>query len=955
MVMFSKGQRRAFRALPTRLVDFAFGAHLAIMLLLATSGTSLIHSGRGRRTMLAAVQAFQREVAFARHRNPMGSAVRAGWPLASSTEGGTSEILSNQDILERRLEMNRGKRAASKRSAQERVSRNLDIKRLVHTESSAANNTATSSEFQVPPLYAVKVWVDDELREELKLSGREKRGRVFIETGSEGTKTFRGMKDEIFGFFRALKKNTFVLTANLPQFDEDGNVVAVSHPPLTEDDGESDVVSWRIENDEDVVKTFAMADDFFQNPTTFALKRPSIQISVRKDPNAPPPPPPPAYLKGMPDPDTSESMTMLSFYAFPPSGIEDPEDFAIGIKVLWKPFKALGRIYIATEGVNAQMSVPTNVLSHFMECCRSVPELGQYMENDINIDPKPLSQGEFAVAGVQNNGNPAPPFRNLHIRVRSQVVADGLDKSLDWQSAGYDMPPLEWHEQLKRAREAKDKPVEEKGDLPIVLDCRNTYETNVGIFDGAEPLETENFRDSWDVLKERLADTPKDAPIMTYCTGGIRCVKVGAYLTQEMGFTNVSRLAGGIIAYDRTLNEKKEGEESMFKGTNFVFDGRLGRQITDDELGTCITCGAATSLVSNCRNENCHKRMIQCENCRTTFQGTCSTACKNRLVNGATVFERKRPQSLDEDSEEIQYDNLDEYSMGHSSPVPSVYKEMELNTQSYLASGSHMVSGAAQGRLLTQLASMTRNGRVLELGTFTGYATACLLEGARNVGQVLGVDPSEISEKSGPYVMTMERDSRALNLAAAHLQTIEKYGFEGEEAAEAMCALRSEHQIKEVEDDKVSVSVEGGIARCDLVRVTDALASVEAIATGDFSINDIDRLDIAPFDLVFVDADKTRLLEYVEACLSSDRLLNRGGLIVVDNVLWKGLVLEASAGEFVSVSDRDDSEKAELRKNRRARKLATTMHRFNAAIAEDDRVEVLVLPMRDGLSVIRKK
>eukprot|EP00536_Pseudo-nitzschia_multiseries_P010929 jgi/Psemu1/319960/estExt_fgenesh1_pm.C_3510005 len=819
------------------------------------------------------------------------------------------------------------------------------------------NNSTSSSEFQVPPLYAVKVWVDDELRKELKLSGREKRGRVFIEAGSEGTKTFRGMQDEMFGFFTALKKKTFLLTANLPQLDEAGNVVTVSHPPVTEDDSENDSTSWKIENDEDVAKTFAMADEFFQNPTSVSLKRPSIQINVRKDPNAPLPRPPPAYLMGMPDPAESESMTMLSFYAFPPSGIEDPEDFAFGLKVKWKPFKALGRIYVATEGVNAQMSVPTNVLSHFMECCRSVPELGEYMENDINIDPKPLSQEEFAVAGVPNNGKPAPPFRNLHIRVRSQVVADGLDKSLDWQSAGYDMPPLEWHEQLKRAREAKDKPAEEKGNVPIVLDCRNTYETDVGIFDGAEPLGTENFRDSWDVLKERLADAPKDAPIMTYCTGGIRCVKVGAYLTQEMGFTNVSRLAGGIIAYDRTLNEKKEGEESMFKGTNFVFDGRLGRQITDDELGTCVTCGAATSLVSNCRNENCHLRMVQCENCRTTYQGTCSTACKNRLVNGETVFERKRPQSLEGESKERKkYDNLDEYSLGHSSPVPSVYKEIELNTRSYLESGSHMVSGAAQGRLLTQLASMTRNGRVLELGTFTGYATACLLEGARNVGRILGIDPSETSEANGPYVMTMERDSRALNLAAAHLQTIEKHGFEGDEAVEAMCALRSsEDRITDVQEDKVSVSVDGGIARCDLVRVTDALASVEAIATGDFSTNDGDRLDIAAFDLVFVDADKTRLLEYVEACINSDRLLNRGGLIVVDNVLWKGLVLEASAGEFVSVSDRDDSEKAELRKNRRARKLATTMHSFNSAIAADDRVEVLVLPMRDGLSVIRKK
>jgi len=75
----------------------------------------------------------------------------------------------------------------------------------------------------------------------------------------------------------------------------------------------------------------------------------------------------------------------------------------------------------------------------------------------------------------------------------------------------------------------------------------------------------------------------------------------------------------------------------------------------------------------------------------------------------------------------------------------------------------------------------------------------------------------------------------------------------------------------------------------------------------------------------------------------------------VDNVLWKGLVLEASTGEFLSVSDKEDAGKAELRKNRRARKLATTMHKFNSAIARDSRAEVLLLPMRDGLSVIRKK
>lgn len=419
------------------------------------------------------------------------------------------------------------------------------------------------------------------------------------------------------------------------------------------------------------------------------------------------------------------------------------------------------------------------------------------MENGINVDPKPLSREEFATAGVPVNGNPAPPFRNLHIRVRGQVVADGLERPLNWQDAGYDMDPMEWHAKLKEARDKRAAGQDD--ELPLLFDCRNEYETDVGRFEGAEPLNTESFRDSWDVFKERLKDTPKDAPIMTYCTGGIRCVKVGAYLTQEMGFTNVSRLAGGIIAYDRTLNEKgDDDEEPLFKGTNFVFDGRLGRPITEDSLGICITCGAETSLVSNCRNDNCHKRMIQCQDCRTSFHGTCSDACRNRIVNGKMIPRRAQDSSyVGEEAQQVQeFENLDQYSSGHSTPPPSMYPEMELNTKHFLPSGSHMVSGASQGRWLKQLVSMSREGRVLELGTFTGYATACLLEGAANAGESLGVTNG--NREGGPYVMTMERDGRAINIAAAHLKVMCDHGV-GEEAAEAMCALRANGNEREFE------------------------------------------------------------------------------------------------------------------------------------------------------------
>lgn len=137
---------------------------------------------------------------------------------------------------------------------------------------------------------------------------------------------------------------------------------------------------------------------------------------------------------------------------------------------------------------------------------------------------------------------------------------------------------------------------------------------------------------------------------------------------------------------------------------------------------------------------------------------------------------------------------------------------------------------------------------------------------------------------------------------------------------------------------------------CELLKVDDALATVELIAAGKGQ-------EIAPFDLVFIDADKTRLLDYVEACLSSDNLLRKGGIILVDNVLWKGGVVNIASYDINESIDSQHIElsDAEAKRSRRARKLATVMHSFNEAIVKDERVEVVMLPLRDGLSVIRKR
>jgi len=379
----------------------------------------------------------------------------------------------------------------------------------------------------------------------------------------------------------------------------------------------------------------------------------------------------------------------------------------------------------------------------------------------------------------------------------------------------------------------------------------------------------------------------------------------------------------------------------------------MGRRITDDQLGTCYTCGSKTHLVSNCKNENCHRRMVQCENCVDSLLGTCSEGCKGRVVNAGMVPKRKGEATnndVDEtrqESDEV-YTNVDDYSSGYSSSSPSLFRQIELNTAALLPSGAHMVSGAMQGSLLKMLASQT-SGRVLEIGSFTGYATACFLEGAAIAGELGERKETGIGgREGGPFVLSLERDRRALGIASAHIKAMSELGLD-EDAAEEASKL-ADGPIVDFEGDSVSFTYKG-IAGCEFLRVNDALATVEEMASS--------QSQLAPFDIAFVDADKTRLMDYVDALASNDRLLKKGGLIIVDNVLWKGLVLDANNNGYDSSDETSptgsNEEKALLKKNRRARKLAMKMHQFNSEVVRDERVEVVMMPIRDGLSLIRKR
>jgi predicted sulfurtransferase len=410
--------------------------------------------------------------------------------------------------------------------------RNLELKRLIYDNNQHESEAASS-------LIAVRVSVDDSLRRSLAMNGREKRGRMFLRYGQgSGMTTLAEFKQELHGFFRTLKRKSYILQAALPSRGMDSPWNATGDNTVIQD---SAIAWWPLESDEHIVQTLKRANEYFlllqqesinSSSTTEAkkvlvMKRPTFLLRVSQDPNYVPPSEP-AYFVNMPDPSDSNTMTMISFYSFFP--IQDEIEFVANLKRVWKPFHALGRVYVAKEGINAQMAVPTNVLAQFRQSLMDVIPEAVTNTDIVNVDPVPIEKSDFF-----NESHSPPPFTNLHIRIRPQIVADGIPlesnnitdpKPLDLygHSTGVEMSPLDWHESISLLQNQQSGSADTtqpcQKQVPIVLDCRNKYETDVGTFVGAEPLNTEFFRESWDVLKERLRDTPKDAPILTYCTGG---------------------------------------------------------------------------------------------------------------------------------------------------------------------------------------------------------------------------------------------------------------------------------------------------------------------------------------------------------------------------------------------------------------------------------------------------
>lgn len=276
--------------------------------------------------------------------------------------------------------------------------------------------------------------------------------------------------------------------------------------------------------------------------------------------------------------------------------IANPEGMREQLLEMWEELSCLGRIYIAEEGINAQMSVPEHHFEEFKARLYTIPEF-----TDV----------PFKI-GVEGGD----AFLKLQVKIRKQIVADGL--SID----DYDISNVGKHLTAHEFNEAMNNPD------TIVVDMRNHYESEIGYFEGALTPRVDTFREELPFVADELEDK-KDKKILLYCTGGIRCEKASAYLKHK-GFEDVNQLHGGIIDYKHQI--EREGLPNKFKGANYVFDGRGRESISGDIISNCHQCGTPCNSHVNCQNHACNLLFIQCDDCEQKTQKTCGNKCQ-KVVN----------------------------------------------------------------------------------------------------------------------------------------------------------------------------------------------------------------------------------------------------------------------------------------------------------------------------------
>lgn len=291
---------------------------------------------------------------------------------------------------------------------------------------------------------------------------------------------------------------------------------------------------------------------------------------------------------------------IILYYKFAP--ISDPEAIRLWQNALCEKLELKGRILISKHGINGTVGGDIEKVKAYVKATKQYP----FFKDTI-----------FKWSdGKQDH------FPRLSIKVRDEIVAFDAADELEVDEhgvvgGGKHLKPEEVH-----------KLVEERGDDVVFFDGRNAYEAQVGKFKNAIVPDVRTSRDFKKELEDPKYDAIKDKPVVTYCTGGIRC-EILSSMMKKRGFKEVYQIDGGIVKYG-----EKFKDDGLWEGKLYVFDGRLVTEFSEKakDIGHCIHCDTKTSNFENCAHVACNNLVLICKNCVETTT-TCSGACASVIAD----------------------------------------------------------------------------------------------------------------------------------------------------------------------------------------------------------------------------------------------------------------------------------------------------------------------------------
>lgn len=293
---------------------------------------------------------------------------------------------------------------------------------------------------------------------------------------------------------------------------------------------------------------------------------------------------------------------IVLYYTFVP--VADPEAVRLWQRTLCEKLHLRGRILISKHGINGTVGGDIN-------------DVKAYVKATKEYRPFKGTQFKWSDGGSEH-------FPKLSVKVRDEIVtfgaADEIEVGEDGiKNGGKHLKPAEVH-----------RLVAERGDEVVFFDGRNAYEAAVGKFKNAVVPDVRHTREFVRELESGKYEALKDKPVVTYCTGGIRC-EVLTSLMKKRGFKEVYQIEGGIATYGAEY-----GDDGLWEGSMYVFDGRKGVKFTDKakDIGECTHCRAKTSNYENCALKTCNNLVLICENCSTSNE-TCTDACQKQLASAA--------------------------------------------------------------------------------------------------------------------------------------------------------------------------------------------------------------------------------------------------------------------------------------------------------------------------------